>query len=245
MPERDAQDSTRALARWAGLGYLLIIASGIFAEFVVRSRLIVPGDAAATARGIAAAESLFRLGIGAEFIMLICDVFLAAVLYVIFRPVSRNLALLAAAFRLVHAAIVASNLLNTYVPLLLVGDNTYLTAFGADQLHALALLLLNAHGYGYAVGLVFFGAHCLALGYGVFKSGYVPRLLGILLLVAGAGYLADSFGRTLLTNYVDYEQVFAAAVLAPALIAEVSFSLWLLLKGVNVRGARSAVREAA
>jgi hypothetical protein len=243
MPDRTFDTSPRVYARVAGLGYLIIIASGIFAEFFVRSGLIVPGSAAATAANILASEPLFRAGLASEFVMLSCDVLLALALYVIFREVSRSLALLAAFFRLVHAAIVGVNLLNTYVPLLLLGGADYLGAFGADQLQALALLFLDAHSYGYVIGLVFFAFHCLVLGVLVLRSRYVPRILGVLLLVAAAGYLIDSFSRTLLTNYADYETVLAIVVFVPAFIGELSFALWLLVKGVDVGsvGLRPAV----
>ncbi len=234
MPDRTVNVSPRAYARVAGLGYLIIIASGIFAEFFVRSGLIVPGDAAATAGNIIDSESLFRAGLAAEFVMLTADVLLALALYVIFREVSRSLALLAAFFRLVHAAIVGVNLLNTYVPLLLLGGSEYLGAFATDQLQALALLFLDAHSYGYVIGLVFFAFHCLVLGFLVLRSRLVPRVLGALLLAAGAGYLIDGLARTLLSNYAAYESVFAAVVFAPAFIGELAFALWLLVKGVDV-----------
>ena len=229
-PTRDAPPGS--YARLAGLGYLVIIVSGIYAEFVVRARLIVPDDAAATASNITAAEPLFRTALASEFVMLLCDVGVALALYVVFRSVSRNLALLAAFFRLVHAAIVGANLLNAYMPLLLLGSG--LSSLGIAQRQALALLYLEAHAYGYAVGLVFFGAYCLVLGYLVLRSRYVPRVLGVLLLLAAAGYLADSFARTLLSDYAAVESTFALLVFGPAFVAELSFALWLLVRGVRV-----------
>jgi hypothetical protein len=165
--------------------------------------------------------------------MLLSDVLVALALYVVFKGTNKTLALLATFLRLAHASIVAVNLLNTYVPLLLLGNAGYLTVFDTDQLYALVLLLLNAHSFGYVIGLVFFGAHCLILGYLVVRSGYVPRILGILLIVAATGYFVDSFGRTLLANYADYETIFMLAVFVPAFVAEVSFCLWLLVKGVD------------
>lgn len=197
-------------ARIAGVGYLVIIAAGIYAEFFVRSGLIVPGNATATAQNIVASETLFRSALASEFVMLLCDVLVAAALYMVFRGVNRGLALLAASLRLVHAAIVGANLLNTYIPLLLLSGGGGLSVFGADQLHALSLVFLQAHGYGYAIGLVFFGAQCLALGGLILQSRYVPRVLGYLLLLAAAGYLIDSFGRTLLADYASVESIFAS-----------------------------------
>lgn len=222
-----------AHARVAGLAYLLIIVSGIFAEFFVRSSLIVPGDATATANNIARSELLFRAGLASEFIMLACDVGVAVLLYVVFEGAGRTLALLAAFLRLAHAAVVGGNLLNTYVPLLLLNGAGSFDGLAPEQRDALVLLFLNAHSYGYVIGLVFFGFQCLALGYLVFTSGLVPRGLGVLLVVAGAGYLTDGFARTLLSQYADYVGLFAVAVLAPAFVGELSFAIWLLAKGIN------------
>ena len=234
MADLPTQHTTQSYARLAGLGYLLIIISGIFAEFFVRSGLIVPGDPSATAINIVGSELLFRSGLASEFLMLSADVAVALFLYVVFKGVNKSLALLAAFFRLTHASIVGTNLLNVYVPLLLLRDGGYLTSLAEGQRQALALLLLEAHGYGYAIGLVFFGVYCWILGYLILRSRLVPRILGYLLLVAGSGYLIDSFGRTLLSNYADYQNLLGMVVLLPAFVAELSFSLWLIVKGVDV-----------
>lgn len=223
---------TRArFARAAGVGYLAIIATGIFAEFFVRSGLVVRGDPAATAANIRASEILFRSGMASEFVMLTSDVFVAGALYVVFSNVDRAAALLAAFFRVAHAAVVGVNILTMYVPLLLLGDGAAMGGFDAAQREGLALLLLETHGFGYVIGLVFFGVHCAILGYLVVRSRFVPRVLGFLLMLAAAGYLVDSFARALLPDYASVEAVFTAAVFGPAFVAEFSFALWLLLKG--------------
>ncbi len=225
--------SPRKTARITGFGYLVIIIAGIFAEFFVRSRMVVPGDAAATANHIVASEELFRTSIVSDLIMLLSDVIVAWALYVLLKPVNKSLALLAAFFRLVHAAIYGINLLNLFFVLQLLSGNHYLGAIETDQLNALVMVFLNAHQYGYDIGLVFFGFHCLVLGYLVFMSGFFPRSLGVLLEVAGLGYLVNSFARFLITNYEVYETIFTLVVFIPAFIAELSFTLWLLLKGVK------------
>lgn len=231
MPHRADADRLSLHARVAGLGYLVIIVTGIFSEVVVRGSLIAPGDAAVTASNIAASEVLFRSGLASELVMLTADVVVAFALYVLFEQVSRGLAMLAAFLRLAHAAVVGANLLNTYLPLLLLGDAAYMTAFDPGQLHALASMYLELHAYGYALGLVFFGAHCLVLGALVLRSGFVPRALGVLLTIAGVGYLADTFGRTLLTDYAAWETLFGVVVFVPAVVAELSFAVWLVWKG--------------
>jgi hypothetical protein len=227
--------SQRKAARIAGFGYLMIIALGIFAEFVIRSSLITSGDAGATARNIMDSEGLFRLGLAGDLLMLMFDVIVGLALYVLLRPVHASLALLAAWFRLVHAAVYGVTLLTLFILLQLVSGAEYLTVFSADQLDALVLLFADAHSYGYILALVFFGFHLAILGYLLFKSGYLPRVLGIMAVVAATGYLVDSFANVLLSNYGDYETLFALIVFAPAFVAELSLALWLLLRGVRVR----------
>ena len=182
-----------------------------------------------------ASESLFRIGIAGDLIMIISDVALALIFYVLLKPVSNSLSLLAAFFRLGQAAILGINLLNLFFVLQLLSGADYLAVFGADQLHALVLLFLNGHSLGYSIGLVLFGLSLFVLGYLVFKSGYFPRILGILLVIASLGYLIDSFASFLLPNYHDYEAIFALVVFLPAFIGELSMCLWLLIKGVNVQ----------
>jgi len=221
-------------ARIAGILYLTIIASGIFAEFFVRSSLIVPGDAAATANNIIASGSLFRIGIASDTLMIICDVALALIFYVLLKPVNSSLSLMAAFFRLTQAAVLGVNLLMLFFVLQLLNGAAYSTVFGTEQLYALSMLFLEAHGIGYSIGLVFFGVHCFILGYLVAKSGYFPRILGILLMIASLGYLIDSFAKILMPDYKTYEETFTLVVFAPAFIAELSMCLWLLLKGVKI-----------
>ena len=220
-------------ARFAGLFYLAIIVAGIFAEFFVRSSLKVPGDAAATAANIMASTALFRSGITADLIMIICDIALAASLYILLRPVNDGLSLLGAFFRLIQAAILAVNLLNLFYALQLVSGAGYLTAIGAEQLYAQALFFFEAHATGYTLGLLFFAFNCLITGYLVYKASYFPKILGFMLVIAGAGYLTDSFAQFLLPNYAAYADIFALVVFVPAIIGELAMTLWLLIKGIN------------
>lgn len=227
--------SLRNTARIAGVLYLIIIFAGMFAEFFVRSSLIVPGDAAATAGNITASEGLFRAGIASDMVMILTDVAIGLILYVLLRQVSHVLALLAAFFRLAQAATLGLNLLNLFFGLQLVTGTTYLAAFSLEQQYSLGLLFLNAHGIGYRLALVFFGMSLLILGYLVFKSGFLPKVLGVLLIIASVGYQVDSFAYFLLTNYSNYQAIFGTIVVMPAFIAELAFGLWLLVKGVRVQ----------
>ncbi len=215
-------------ARLAGALYVVIIVFGIFAEVVVRSRLIADGDPGATAANILESEWLFRMGFAADVIVFLCDVALAIVLYFLLRPVSTTLSMLAAAFRLTQTAIIGLNLLFMFGALLILAEADYLGEFTAGQSEALALLLLDLHQYGYTLGLTFFGVSTLTIGYLVFRSGLVPKPLGAVLGLAGLGYLADSAAFFLVPGY---EGAISPILLAPALVGEVWFALWLLFKG--------------
>lgn len=223
--------TARRYARAAGLLYLVIIVGAGFAEGYVRAGVIVPGDAAATAANIRAAEGLFRLGLVADLAAFLSDAAVAVLLYVLLRPVSRTISLLAAAFRLVaHPAIGGINLLNHLAPALLLGDAGYRTALEPEALEALSLFFLEAHGYGYLIAGAFFGVSLLLLGWLVFRAAYLPRVLGVLLALAGAGYLIESFGTVV---YPAGEAVFTWIVTVPAVLGEVGLALWLVAKGVD------------
>ena len=231
MKNPTAQFSPQAYARIGGVLYLIIIAAGLFAEAFVRGRLVVPADAAATATNIMAHETLFRLGIAADLTTFLCAVALTMILYVLLKPVNRNLALLMVFFDLVQDAIGGINGLNPYRALQLLGGADYLKVFSPEQLQAMALLSLKAHSVGFGVALIFFGFSCLAVGYLIFRSGYFPKLLGILLAIAGLCYLINSFALILSPPVAG---ALFPWVLLPAFIGELSLALWLAVKGVNV-----------
>lgn len=231
MTERTIRISPQHYARTCGVLYLYIIVAGIFAELFVRSKLVVSTDAAATASNILANESLFRIGFSGELLHLACDVAVAVILYALLRPVDRNIALLAAFMRLACDLILAIASLSHFAALRLLADDDYLKTFLPGQLHTLALLALKLHGDGYAISLVFFAFACLSLGYLIYRSSYLPRTIGVLLVIAGACYLINSFAHFL-------NPAFAAtlfpALFVPIFIAELSLTLWLIVKGVNV-----------
>jgi hypothetical protein len=230
--------SLASAARIAGYGYLAIIVLAIFAEFFVRSTLVVPGDAVTTANNIMANQGLYRFGVASYLLAAIFDVMVAVALYIFLRPVNKGLALLAAWFRLIHAIIFAVALTNLLNVLHLLSGAEYLSAFTAEQLQAQLMVFLDAFDYEWLIGLVFFGLHCLLLGYLIVKSDYVPKILGILLVVAAFGYLVDSFAHFLMASYSDYQDVFLMMVALPAIAAELSFCLWLLIKGARLERAQ-------
>jgi hypothetical protein len=228
---RIAGTSPLVYARIAGLLLLIVAILGPFSLLYVPSTLFVPGDAAATADNIRASEGLFRLGIVSDSLIFLIEIVLTALLYVLLRPVSRTLSLGAAFARLAMTIVQGINLLPYFIALLLLSGASYLTAFEPDQLDALALLFLNAHQDGVYIWQLFFGLHLLVLGYLIFKSGYFPRILGVLVVVGALGYLADSYGNILFHNY---GEIFGWVVGVTAVFGELPFFLWLLIRGVNV-----------
>lgn len=233
----------RRTARTAGLLYLIVIVCAGFAEGYVRSGLIVPGDAAATAGSITASEWLYRVGFASDLVAFLCDAAIAVLLYVLLRPVSKTLSLLAASFRLLaHPAIASVNLLNHYAALLLAQEAPHAPGPGVEQMEALALVFTELHGAGYLIGGAFFGVHLLLLGYLVYHAGYLPRLLGVLLALAAAGYLVESFGSFL---FPSYEAVYVWVVAVSAAVAELSLALWLAFKGIRSERGREVRQPAA
>jgi hypothetical protein len=227
-----AETSPLVYARVAGFLLLFIVIIAPFSQLYVPSTLIVPGDATATANNIGASGWVFHLGIVSDSLVFLIEIVLCVLLYVLLRLVSRTLSLVAAFARLAMTVIQGINLLAYFAALLLLSGAAYLTVFGPAQLDALALLSLNAHQYGVYIWEAFFGLHLAVLGYLIFKSGYFPRILGVLMVFAALGYLAHSSGSWLYPNYVE---TLALVVGVTALIGELPFFLWLAIKGVNVQ----------
>lgn len=229
ITDPDATGRSRlASARFAGVLYLTIFVSGLFAELAVRSRLVEQGDPAATAANILESPGLFRIGVGADVVMLVADVAIAVVLFQLLRPLNRTLAMFAAAFRLTQAAVLSLNLMNMFQALRILDDADYLETFGTDRVEALALLSLDSHRYGYILGLTFFGVATIAIGAIAWSSKRMPTALGGVLVLAGTGYLVD---MAMFFMIPGYDGAASAVVLAPALIGELWFALWLLTKG--------------
>jgi hypothetical protein len=220
--------SDKKTARIAGLLYLLVAVFYGFAHFF-RVSLTVPGDATATVNNIIASEGLFRISFVSGLIGQTLFILLGLALYVLLKPVNKNIALLMVIFVLVSVPIAMLNLLNQFAALLLLSGADYLKAFETDQLHALGMLFLNVLDHGTLIAQIFWGIWLLPLGYLVFKSGFLPRILGVLLMAAAFGYLVGSLASFLFPNY---DEIIELVYYEPA-IAEISFCLWLLIRGVN------------
>jgi hypothetical protein len=231
--------SLRNAARIAGFGYLMVFILGIFGNFFVFEKLIVSGDAVTTANNIIANKSLFRFGIASWVIVITFDALVAWALYILLKPVNKNLSLLAAWFRLVFVAIFGYSFVNYFSVLQLFSGAEYLKVFETNQLQSQAMLLLNTHNFAVNISYVFFGLHIFLLGYLILKSEYIPRIIGIFLLIASCGYLINCFGNFLSSAYANNKTVFLVFVAIPAMISELSLTLWLLFKGFTEKALKN------
>jgi hypothetical protein len=220
----------RALSRIGGILYLIIIAGGILGDALIRGTIIVPDDAIATADNLQSMEALWRFGVAAEFVMLLCTTVLALILFILLRPVSRDLALLAVFFNLVTVAVEGFNELRMLGALSPLGGAAYLAAFTPEQLDALASLALESYSDGFGANLVFFGCECVVLGSLIYRSDFLPKAIGILMAIAGSCYLVNSLA--LLGAPGIAEQIAPSIILA--FVGEAALCLWLLFKGVDV-----------
>jgi hypothetical protein len=215
-------------ARAGGALYLVIFALG-WTLFAFPH--ISPAGGAASIHAITVAEPRLRLVSAAELLMYLCDVPLAVILYVLLRPVDRGIALIAAFFRLGNAVVGAIAVVARLAVLTICGDAGYQSAFTPGQLQGIVSMLLSVHGDGVDIGIIFFAFHLILLGYLIFRSGYLPKVLGVLLPIAGVCYIVASFADIVSPAFA--AQV-PAAILLPGFAAELLLCLWLLVKGVNV-----------
>jgi hypothetical protein len=220
----DAGWSVRRAGVVAGVSLLLMPAAAVLANFVVVEGMIVPGDATATAAEIVAREGTFRLGVLAWWVIAVLDVVIAWALYLVFRPVSTAVSMLAAGFRLVYTAVLLVAVGQLLRALDVLSGDPYLGALSADQVGAHALLELSAFQWIYDTGLVLFGIHLALLGYLAIRSEVVPTVIGVLLVVAGAGYAVDSVGAVLALDLPFRVSMFT-------FLGELLLGLWLLFAG--------------
>jgi hypothetical protein len=238
MSERTAKASPRLKARLAGVFY--VIPASVFGQFIVLGRLVVPGNATTTAANILANAPLFWAGFASALIWVACQITLATLFYDLFKPVNRSISLLAAFFLLMECAVLAFASLFQVAPMLVLKGGGYLSVFKTSQLQALALLFLNLNTQIFNISLVFFGFFCLLIGYLIFRSTFLPGILGVLYALAGLGYLTYLV-PPLAENLYPFN-------LVPAALGEPALILWLLIVGVNVQRWKqqaSAAAEAA
>ena len=220
--------SIQTYAKLAGVLFLLSMVGGGFGEFYVPSKLIMSADAAATAKNIVAFNSLFRWGFAGYLIEAVCDIALALIMYVLLRPVRKDVALLAAFFGLVSTAVFAGAELFYFAASFILGGADYLKTFSPDQLNTLGLLSLKFYGYGGTIFMVFYGVASVLRAYLIYRSGYLPKFLGVLLALAGFGFIIKNFALVLAPSYP------SDFLLLPMPLAALSLTLWFLVKGVDV-----------
>lgn len=231
MPNQTIEISPQKYARIGGLLYLIIILFGAFAEGFVTKKLIMSGDTATTAQNILASPALWQLGAASNLIVVLCAVPLLWIEYLLLRPVSKNLVLLALFLNLVSLAVEAISKLFLFLVMPILQKADYLKAFDLQQLQVLANIALKSHDISFNIALLFFGFTCLVNGYLIFKSAYLPKFIGLLMQLAGLCYLIGCFAALFAPAFAD---LIIPAILIPPLIGESSYCLWLLVRGVNI-----------
>jgi hypothetical protein len=226
-----SQISPQLYARIGGILYLCLIVVGMISVIFIRDRLIVSLNAEATANNIRNSEFLWRIGIVCDLVMHLLDIPIMLIIYTLLKPTSKNIALLALLFNLIQTAVLVANKLNLFMPLFLLSNDDYLKSFDVQQLHSLLYISLKSHDFGFGVGLIFFGFVCLVNGYLIIKSGYFPKVIGVMLQIAGACYLINNI--TLILNPSLANKIFPFMMI-PVLIAETTFAFRLTIKGVNL-----------
>jgi hypothetical protein len=221
------RQSIQTYTRVGGVLFLVSLVAGGFGEGFAPGQLIASGDAAATARHILNSDAVFRVGFASYLVEALCDVALTVVFYVLLRPVNTVVTLGIVLFRVMATATFAFGELFYFAPSLIVGQDTYLKSFSPDQLNTLTLLSLNLYGIGGLISLVFYGVASIGIGYLIFRSGYFPRILGVLWAIGGAGFMLRTFAAVLVPN------VPTAILQAPQIVAILIFAIWLLAKGVD------------
>jgi hypothetical protein len=231
MTTRLPNSSPQFYARLGGALYLAIIVFGAFSEGFVMSKLLVSGEAGATARNILAAPGLWNVAVALNVLLVLFAVPLLWIEYLLLRPVSKSLVLLALFLNLVSLSVESVSKVFMLLVMPILDNPQYAQTLGTQQVAVFANLALKAHGVAFNVALLFFGLTCLVNGYLIFRSGYLPKVLGVLMQLAGAGYLLSCFAALFAPALAD---VLLPALLLLPFIGELSLCLWLLIKGVNL-----------
>ena len=229
--DRIAETWPRVTARMAGIFYLLTIITSVVSLFAV-GKLVVYGDAAATARNIAAHLQLFRLGYTTNLIATLCYVAVTALFYGLFKPVNRNVSLLAAFVSLIGCTMGAVSCLFYFAPSVLAPNAPALRALNDEQLQALALVFLKVATQANNIGLTFFGAYCVLIGYLILRSTFLPRIVGVLMAIGGLGWLTNSFAASVSPTLAAHLSPY---IMLPGVLGETVLTVWLLVAGVNAR----------
>ncbi|MFZ3132072.1 MAG: DUF4386 domain-containing protein [Desulfosporosinus sp.] len=215
-------------ARLAGLFFLLMVVFGIFAEIFFREKLFVPADVAMTAGNILSNVFLYRIGIVSDILMSLSYLFTALALYKLLTSVNKNMAALMVLFAAAGSVLLMLNIQNEFAPLYILNGNDYLNAFDSRQLQSLAMLYFHSYEHGYVIGQVFFALWVLPLGVLIYKSGFIPKVFGILFVIETIfGLLA------VIVHFLVPNGSLETILLIPGTLAELSFMFWLIIWGIN------------
>jgi len=237
MTDKKIIESPNKVARMTGVLYFLVILMGIANEVIIHNFIIVPGDITTTVKHITAYESVFRLGFVISLTRFAVFIFMVLALYKLLRPVNKDWSLVMVAFALVSISIGMVSLLFQYAAPLLLSSNGYSTLSTTDQWHAQVLFFINMQVLGDKASQIL-AVWLLPLGYLIYRSGFFPKILGVLMMIAGWGYVTDFLIFFLLPN-LNWQ------LAGFAFLAELPFPLWLLLKGINIEQWKSCALEAA
>jgi len=227
MNSKKRTNPIQKTARMSGFLYMLLIPLGVFGMLYVPATLFVAGDVAATANNIMANEALFRFSIVSALLTQVVQIFVVLFLYKVLKPAGKNLAILMVIFILVAVPIAMLNELNQLAVLILLSGTDYLTAFSGEQIQSLVGLFLDLRHNGIFIAQIFWGLWLFPMGYLVFKSNYIPKIIGILLIIACFGYLVDSF-------IFFFNPDFGVTFSEFTFLGELLITFWLLIKGVDV-----------
>jgi F0F1-type ATP synthase membrane subunit c/vacuolar-type H+-ATPase subunit K len=224
------QNQGKAYSKMAGLIYLIIAVVGGFSIGYMPSVIFVEGNASATFQNLIENQALFRWGIAGDIAVILMEILLTVMIYQLFKPYSRTGILVATYSRIAMTIIMGMNLLNYMIPAIIISQPEYMSAFSNEQLNSLTQLFFNVHKYGEMAWQVFFAIHLFTLGYVIQKSGIAPKWLGITMLIGGIGYAGDTFIHLTLENSEILSTLFSS-LLVLAVIGEIWFAIWLLVKG--------------
>ncbi len=222
--------SNKKKGRLAGLFFLILAITGIFAEFFVRQKFYIPNDPAATTQNIVENEWLFRLGFVSDLVMSTMFFFYAYILYLLFKPVSKHISLFLLLCVIISVAMFCQNALNQFSALELMVNNSYSSAFAPEQLEVLSMFFQNIHTKGYFINQIFYGLYLFPLGYMIIKSGLAPKIIGVFLIL---GCIGDLIDFVVFFLYPNTQSVLLENITIPADIGEISLCLWFLIMGAR------------
>ncbi|MGH1337854.1 MAG: DUF4386 domain-containing protein [Aureispira sp.] len=228
-----AMDSVKKKAKTAGLLYLLIAIVGGFSIGYVPSIIVSPDNATETSNNLLANQGLLQIGIIGDVFVFLFEIILTVILYRLFNLVNQPISKIAAFSRLSMSIVMGINLINYLIPISLLSSSTYMDVFEKNELDAFVLLFFNIHQYGIYVWGIFFGLHLIALGYLIFKSGYCPPIIGLLMMIGSFGYMGEGLVKSIFPNIAPLLTTINILLLI-AVLGELSFAFWLLIKGINI-----------